>query len=586
VSGVPAKVGRYEVRRELGRGMMGVVYEAHDSLLDRVVALKTIHLSFQVSEAERRNFEERFLTEARSAARLSHPGIVVVHDVGRDPETGTLFMALEHLKGRPLSALYGEGSPMEWREGLRIVGRVAEALHHAHAAGVVHRDIKPANIMVLDSGDPKVMDFGLAKLQKSQLSLTSSGQFFGTPLYMSPEQALGKTLDGRSDLFSLGSVAYALVTGRAPFAGDNIPQIFLKVAQQNAALPSLLNPALPPGVDEIITRAMAKDPVDRYRDGRSMAEGVEDVLAGRLPQLGSRASGVASPEAIREPLQPAPVETPGNLDGDLDAAFSTLAPGGSPTRGSARPAPVLRSSPPPRGGRPAASGTRAVPAGGGPGGHPAWATRALVGLGLLLAGMLAGTLVMRGGPSPAAPVPDPEADAAPPTSEAATALEPDLAPIPTTLTPDDARRLAQAVAARLSGDLELSRQILQRLVGSDPGNSAATELLGQVEAELWAREALPLEFRAQHNHRIGSCTGQLTLEATGVSYSSPDHGLWRWSFDELERMTRKGRRELELVTGEKETLRLGGGKHYDFKLTSDTVTIEDWARFVRFGRGR
>src|SRR5712691_885440 len=153
----PRRIGRYELRRELGRGMMGVVYEAHDPSLRRTIALKTIELAFAVSAEERQSFEQRFFVEARVAARLSHPGIVVVHDVGRDAESGLLFIALEYLPGRTLAEVVRGGTPMEWREALRITAAVAQALHHAHAKGVVHRDIKPANIMLLPTGQPKIL---------------------------------------------------------------------------------------------------------------------------------------------------------------------------------------------------------------------------------------------------------------------------------------------------------------------------------------------------------------------------------------------------------------------------------------------
>ncbi|HET6900066.1 MAG TPA: serine/threonine-protein kinase, partial [Vicinamibacteria bacterium] len=197
--GPPATIGRYDIRREIGRGMMGVVYEALDTVLGRTIALKAIQLAFPVAPHEQEEFERRFFAEAQIAARLSHPNIVVVHDVGRDPESGTLFIALEHLEGQPLSAIVTPGSPLPWPEALRIVQRVAEALHHAHSQGVVHRDVKPANIVLLASGEPKILDFGIARLAQEQGHLTPGKHFFGTPLYMSPEQALGRPVDGRSD---------------------------------------------------------------------------------------------------------------------------------------------------------------------------------------------------------------------------------------------------------------------------------------------------------------------------------------------------------------------------------------------------
>ena len=293
--GQPATIGRYDIRREIGRGMMGVVYEALDTVLGRTIALKAIQLAFPVSPHEREEFERRFFAEAQIAARLSHPNIVVVHDVGRDAESGTLFIALEHLEGMPLSALVTPGSPLPWPEALRIVQRVAEALHHAHDQGVVHRDVKPANIVLLASGEPKILDFGIARLAQEQGNLTPGKHFFGTPLYMSPEQALGRVVDGRSDLFALGAVLYFLLLGRAAFAAENIPTILVRVVRQYPPLPSFLMPEIPTAVDDIVARATAKDPAHRYPDGKSMAEDIEDVLAGRAARHRAAWSAPALP---------------------------------------------------------------------------------------------------------------------------------------------------------------------------------------------------------------------------------------------------------------------------------------------------
>jgi serine/threonine-protein kinase len=211
--------------------MMGVVYEARDPSLGRTIALKTIGAALGASTADREAFERRFAAEARIAAQLSHPGIVVVHDVGRDEASGLLFIALERLPGETLASLMGRGVRLPWSQSLGIVRHVAEALQHAHEHGVIHRDIKPANIMLLPSGQPKVMDFGLAKVDSAHL--TAAGQFFGTPLYMSPEQVLCEKVDARSDVFSLGSVAYALLTGRQAFEGDSVARILARVLHQD-----------------------------------------------------------------------------------------------------------------------------------------------------------------------------------------------------------------------------------------------------------------------------------------------------------------------------------------------------------------
>lgn len=283
---LPEIIGRYEVRRELGRGAMGVVYEAWDPALGRRVAIKTLSLATSFGPLEREAFEQRFLTEARAAAGLSHPNIVVVHDVGRDGTAGVPYMTLEYLEGRTLAEVSAAGERLDWREALRIVARLADALHSAHSQGIVHRDVKPANVMLLPNGQPKIMDFGIAKIPASQL--TAAGQLFGTPANMSPEQALGETLDARSDIFSLGTVLYELLAGRRPFFADTLTGILAQVVQQDPPPPSSVAPGLPADADYLVARSMAKAREPRYPDGRTMAEDVEDVLAGRFPRHRAR----------------------------------------------------------------------------------------------------------------------------------------------------------------------------------------------------------------------------------------------------------------------------------------------------------
>jgi serine/threonine-protein kinase len=274
-------IGRYEILREIGRGAMGVVYEAHDPVLDRIVALKVIQPSTGGEAA--RVFEERFLAEARIAAALQHPGIVVVHDVGRDEATGALFIALELLRGETLADL-GERGPLDWRAVLQIVAQVARALHHAHGHGVVHRDIKPANVVVLPSGEVKVMDFGIARLETARHRLTTTGEFIGTPLYTAPEQAKTEDVDGRADVFSLASVAYTLLTGRAAFFAPTIPGIVHRVVYEEAEPLSRFVRDVPADVEQVLARALAKDPAHRYPTAQALAEDAEDVLAGRPPR--------------------------------------------------------------------------------------------------------------------------------------------------------------------------------------------------------------------------------------------------------------------------------------------------------------
>jgi serine/threonine-protein kinase len=278
----PRILGRYEIQEEIGRGMMGVVYRALDPALGRTVALKTVSLILAVPDEDRAGFEQRFLNEARVAAGLSHPGIVVVHDVGRDAGSDSLYIALEYLEGETLAERIKREGILDWREALRLASGVADALHHSHQRRIVHRDVKPANIMVLPNGEPKLMDFGIAKIPASQL--TNAGEFFGTPSYMSPEQAAGEPLDARSDVFSLGAVLYLMLTGTRAFDAPSVPGILARVAKKDPPPPSEVAPGIPSLVDDIVARALAKDTGQRYSTAEMLAEDIRDVLADRAPR--------------------------------------------------------------------------------------------------------------------------------------------------------------------------------------------------------------------------------------------------------------------------------------------------------------
>ena len=299
----PNALGRYQIQKELGRGMMGVVYRALDPDLGRLVALKTIKLAFSIPDADRDAFEKRFMAEARAAAGLSHPGIVVVHDVGRDAATQTVFIALEFLEGRTLADIVSGGTAMDWRQALEITEKLAQALQHAHAKGIVHRDIKPANIMLLPTGQPRIMDFGIAKLPTS--NLTAAGELFGTPSFMSPEQAGGETVDARSDLFSLGCVLYQLLTGRRAFDAGTLPAVLMRVMKEDPEPPTRVNPALPPAVDAVIAQALAKGRDERYQTGVELAEDLRDVLDGRAPRRAGRfVAAAAEATRVSAPVSP------------------------------------------------------------------------------------------------------------------------------------------------------------------------------------------------------------------------------------------------------------------------------------------
>lgn len=264
----PAKLGRYEVVRELGKGAMGVVYLGRDPVIGRMVALKTIRAVGE-DEAERKEFGERFLREAQAAGILSHPSIVTVHDVGEDDLSHTSFIAMEYVEGKNLKQLIQERMVFAFSRVAEIIGQVAEALDYAHRKGIVHRDVKPANIIITPEGIVKITDFGIAKIQKSDL--TSTGQFLGTPNYMSPEQVTGDTVDGRSDLFSLGVVLYELVTKKKPFSAENLTSISYKIVHEAFTPPETFEATIPSEFTAVLEHALAKDVSARYQRGNDFA---------------------------------------------------------------------------------------------------------------------------------------------------------------------------------------------------------------------------------------------------------------------------------------------------------------------------
>ena len=263
------RFGRYEIMAELGRGAMGVVYKARDPKIDRFVAVKTISLSSQNPEEER-EYRDRFFHEAQAAGRLLHPGIVTIFDTGEDPESHTAYIVMEYIAGQSLDRLLsGKTKKLPLSTALLLTEELAEALDHAHGQGVVHRDMKPANILVTPEGHAKIADFGIAKLNLANLTLP--GRALGTPAYMSPEQLEGEQVDRRSDLFSLGAILYRMVTGYGPFQGNSATTVCFKVANRDPLRATALDSELPPELDAVISRAMAKDPAQRYQRGLDFA---------------------------------------------------------------------------------------------------------------------------------------------------------------------------------------------------------------------------------------------------------------------------------------------------------------------------
>ncbi|MFN3415868.1 MAG: serine/threonine-protein kinase [Caldimonas sp.] len=260
-------IGRYALKYRLGEGGLGTVYAAQDPLLSRLVAIKTLGLELSAEARER--FHSLFLNEARAVASLNHPHIVTVFDAGTSPQGA--YIAMELLKGKDLRQLLKEG----WRprpvEAALIVRRAADALAYAHAKGIVHRDVKPANIFMTGRTQPKVLDFGIARVASQQESGTEDDFAAGSPYYMAPEQVRHDPVDRRCDVYSLGVVLYELLSGVRPFQGATLSEIAEAVLHHQPAPLHELNPAVPPALSQIVARAMAKDPEHRYRSARALS---------------------------------------------------------------------------------------------------------------------------------------------------------------------------------------------------------------------------------------------------------------------------------------------------------------------------
>jgi len=456
----PQRIGRYEILDTLGRGAMAVVYLAHDPVIGRKVALKTLRVDLDTDLAG--EFKERFLREARAAGRLKHPGIVTIHDVGEDAESGMVFIAMELIEGRDLKSILGSGTAFKPAEAARIVADVARALDYAHRMGVVHRDIKPANIMLTADGAAMITDFGVARLESS--NLTVEGQFIGTPNYMSPEQITGKPVDGRSDVFSTGVVLFELLTGERPFPGQSIAEVSLKIVDSPCPIPSTVRPGIPAGFNPVVLKCLEKDPEKRFQ------------TAGELADVLLALSRTAHPARREDPAQTrlaAPPVRAAAADGE---AFATHVAGGE------QPAPPAEApGPAAAGGRLRAAAAAALGALANARGrlaalhlppvlhqevNPAWVLRILAGWALLWAAVVT-VLALR---VPGAPPP------APPPAQTATLRALGL-------------ELRAAAAALEADQPERALALARAVVDQAPASPAARRIVRTAEARLRARRA-------------------------------------------------------------------------------------------------
>jgi predicted Ser/Thr protein kinase len=300
------KSPNYRILEKIGEGGMGVVYRAHDARLNREVAIKVLRLdpSRKLPPEKVREIQARFYKEAQAAARLNHPSIVAIHQVGHSG--GQPYIVMEYLRGKSLLEKMDE--PLPIREVMRIAIQICEALDYAHSQGVIHRDVKPDNIVIMEDGRVKIADFGIARIEDADVGLTRAGVLLGSPAYCSPEQLRDfSNVDGRADLFSLGVILYQWLTGRLPFEGNSSPEIITRILTQEPKPPRSVNPEIPPSLEALIIRALAKDPSERIGSAREFRAGLERVLRimeGVTPEALERTAPMELPKVSRKTRLP------------------------------------------------------------------------------------------------------------------------------------------------------------------------------------------------------------------------------------------------------------------------------------------
>src|SRR5918997_1695214 len=314
---------RYRLVRPLGSGGMADVYLAHDSILDRDIALKVMSTRYASDD----EFVERFKREAQSAAALSHPNIVSIFDRG-ESEDGTYYIAMEYLPGGTLKDRIMSKGALPPRTAAAVALQIAEALQVAHERGVIHRDIKPHNILITESGDVKVTDFGIARAASSS-TMTRTGSILGTAHYISPEQAMGEPVGPASDLYSLGIVLYEMLTGELPYDADTPLGIAMKHVNGRLRPPKEIDPSIPPGINAITCRLLAKQPEDRYASDAELIEDLERVVAGLEPanattEVMTRLMPTTTPTRVGPPPPPYGGRRSGKRRGGLPLVLALL----------------------------------------------------------------------------------------------------------------------------------------------------------------------------------------------------------------------------------------------------------------------
>ncbi|HEY5907138.1 MAG TPA: serine/threonine-protein kinase, partial [Vicinamibacteria bacterium] len=302
---MPETIGRYQILDGIGYGAMGAVYKAFDPLIKRTLAIKTIRLDIPRQSPQYRAFIERFYHEARISGTLSHPNIVTLFDIGE--EGGVPYLAMEFVDGQTVSARIEAGLRFKPEHVISLASQIASALDYAHGKGVIHRDIKPSNLILYEEDRVKVTDFGIAKLADAEM--TQSGTLLGTPSYMSPEQAMGDKLDGRSDIFSLGVCCFEMLAGEQPFPGTNVTSILYKLVHVDPIEPPNLemHGLVPQKWHEVFGKVLAKRPDDRYQTATAFVQDLEFCLGAWFGSVGTEETILAEDgELVRTLTIPAP----------------------------------------------------------------------------------------------------------------------------------------------------------------------------------------------------------------------------------------------------------------------------------------
>ncbi len=610
---LPKKLGRYEVERLLGRGAMGAVYQGRDPAIDRTVAIKLVQTAAQLGPSQLKKYRERFHREAKAAGKLLHPGIVTIFDVGHTNEE-TPFIVMECVHGRTLDEIL-ESQNLETDEVQRLSVEILEALAFAHSKGVVHRDIKPANILVTEDGRTKIMDFGIAHVVGSEL--TQAGDVLGSPAYMAPEQLSKGAIDARTDLFTFGVMLYAMLTGALPLSGDSFAAIAQAILFEEPLPPSSLDATIPDHLSTAVVRCLAKDPAKRFATANELkrilqvpsGDGIaaHKEMGSSKTSAGAPAIGTGVPTGEKSKIgtvaDVAPVQLGSKrlhfglaLAAVVAAALCVVvAFSGGPADESVSPEPQATpprlSEPSPFSDEPPRSSKLHITAEEPSETEPEQRSDAELyhqasiafERGDLDAAKAGLEQLIRGNPG---------FEGAPELLvKVNEQLRGELRNPEREPAPDSPKRSAPRAEAELfyrarlafeNGDFEGSRDQLTALLRTHPSFEGASELLVAVNDEFW-KKTLPLSYRAKHNHRLGSCTGTLSLGALEIRFSSEDHE-WSWHFDNIGLMDRDGRRVLNVETYETDLLGLGKTKNYRFELLYDSLLDEDWMRYQRLMR--